>query len=166
MGILSQMCINIATSQREMKVNPIYFVLSLLSGAILPLQAALNAGLAARTTGPLFSTAINFTTGLIVLVIALFVMRVPLPTLSVASGVPWYYWTGGLLGMFFVISTMVAAPKLGAAFLIALVICGQITASLIFDHYGWLGYQVREINLGRLAGAGFLLVGVYLVYKY
>ncbi len=147
-------------------MNPIYFVLSLLSGAILPLQAALNAGLAARTTGPLFSTAVNFTTGLIVLVIALVVMRVPLPAVGVSLGVPWYYWTGGLLGMFFVISTMIAAPKLGAAFLIALVICGQISASLIFDHYGWLGYQVREINPGRLTGAGFLLIGVFLVYKY
>lgn len=147
-------------------MNPIYFVLSLLCGAILPLQAALNAGLAARTTGPLFSTVVNFTTGLIVLVIALVVMRVPLPAFSVAVAIPWYYWSGGLLGMFFVISTMMAAPKLGAAFLIALVVCGQITTSLIFDHYGWLGYQVRELNMGRLVGAGFLLLGVYLVYKY
>jgi len=147
-------------------VNPVYLVLSLLAGAILPLQAALNAGLASQTTGPLFTTVMNFALALMFLVIALVVMRVPLPMFAVASSVPWFYWCGGFLGMFFVMTTMVIAPKLGAAFMVALIIGGQIAASLVFDHYGWLGYRVHEINWGRIAGAGCLLAGIYLVYKY
>jgi uncharacterized membrane protein YdcZ (DUF606 family) len=51
-------------------------VFSLLAGAILPLQAALNAGLAGRTTGSLFSTFINFSSGIIAIAAALVVLRV------------------------------------------------------------------------------------------
>lgn len=150
----------------EITVNSVYLLFSLLAGAILPLQAALNAGLAARTTGPLFSTFINFSSGLAAIIVALIVFRVPLPSLSSSTTIPWFYWCGGFLGAFFVITTMMSAPKLGASLMIGVIIAGQIGASLAFDHFGWLGYPVHELNLGRVAGAGCLIAGVYLVFRY
>ncbi|MEQ9112333.1 MAG: DMT family transporter [Rhodospirillaceae bacterium] len=147
-------------------MNSVYLFFSVLAGAILPLQAALNSGLAGRTTGPLFSTFINFSSGLVAIILALIVFRVPLPSFSTSISIPWFYWCGGLLGAFFVITTMMSAPKLGASLMIAVIIAGQIGASLAFDHFGWLGYPVHEFNLGRMAGAACLIAGVYLVFRY
>lgn len=147
-------------------MNSVYLFFSVLAGAILPLQAALNAGLAGRTTGPLFSTFINFSSGIIAIILALIIFRVPLPSFSTTTSVPWFYWCGGLLGAFFVITTMMSAPKLGASLMIAVIITGQIGASLAFDHFGWMGYPVHELNVGRLAGAACLVAGVYLVFRY
>lgn len=143
-----------------------FVVLCILAGAILPLQAALNVGLASQTTGPLFSTLMNFISGIVVITTVFLAFRTPLPTASTAVSIPWYYWCGGLFGAYFVIATMVSVPRLGAGLMVAIIVAGQIVTSLIFDHYGWLGYQVHEINWGRIAGAAFLLAGVYLVYRY
>ncbi|MEQ8735862.1 MAG: DMT family transporter [Rhodospirillaceae bacterium] len=139
---------------------------SLLAGAILPLQAALHSGLAGRTTGPLFSTFINFSSDLVAIILALIVFRVPLPSFSTSTSIPWCDWCGGLLGAFFVITTMMSAPKLGATLMIGVIIAGQIGASLAFDYFGWLGYSLHELNLGRMAGAACLVAGVYLVFRY
>lgn len=143
-----------------------YIGFSFLAGAILPLQAALNSGLASRTTGPLFSTFINFSTGIVAIAAALAILRVSIPSIATSTSIPWFYWIGGLLGAFFVLTTMMSAPKLGASLMIAIIIAGQIGASLAFDHFGWLGYPVHELNLGRIAGAGFLVTGVFLVFRY
>ena len=45
-------------------------------------------------------------------------------------------WPFILLGAFLVASTVVLAPRLGAASMIALIVAGQMAASLVLDHFG------------------------------
>jgi len=42
---------------------------------------------------------------------------------------------------------------------------GQITASLIFDQDGWLGYPKIELSYNRILGALLIIFGVLLVTK-
>jgi len=56
-------------------------------------------------------------------------------------------WTGGFIGAYFVAATIILAPRLGAAPMVALVVGGQMLASLVFDHFGLIGYQVHPLNL-------------------
>ena len=72
-------------------------------------------------------------------------------------------WLGGALGAFYVVGSIVSAPKLGAATLIALVVAGQGMASLLVDHFGWVGFEAKHISVGRLVGMGLLGAGVVLV---
>ena len=63
---------------------------------------------------------------------------------------PWWVWTGGLLGTFFVAGIVILLPKLGVVLAFSLVIAGQMVASILFDQFGWLGVAVREISLGKI----------------
>jgi transporter family-2 protein len=70
---------------------------------------------------------------------------------------------GGLLGAFYVLGSVVTAPRLGAASLVAVILAGQTATSLIVDHFGWVGFEESPITPGRLAGIGLVAAGVVLV---
>jgi transporter family-2 protein len=72
-------------------------------------------------------------------------------------------WTGGIFGAIYIAISILLLPRIGAATLVALIVLGQMVASLAFDHYGILGLPVQPVGLMRLLGAGFLVVGVALV---
>ena len=49
---------------------------------------------------------------------------------------------------------------------LACIVAGQITASLIVDHYGWLGFPVHAASWGRIFGCLMLVGGVVLIRKF
>jgi transporter family-2 protein len=77
--------------------------------------------------------------------------------------VPHWAWAGGFLGAFYVLCTIVVGPRLGAAALLALVILGQLTTSLLVDHFGWLGFPQHPLTLTRLFGVALLFAGAMLI---
>ena len=70
---------------------------------------------------------------------------------------------GGLLGAVFVTSNIMLTPRIGVAAVVALGIAGQVIASLMLDRFGFLGMAVRELSLGRLAGALMVVAGALMV---
>ena len=56
----------------------------------------------------------------------------PVPLGAAVTGPAWI-WGGGVLGAFHVASVVAAVPRLGAASLVALVVFGQMTASVLLD---------------------------------
>ncbi len=56
--------------------------------------------------------------------------------------------------------SIVSAPRLGAATLIALIVASQGLASLVVDHFGWVGFEPKHVSAGRLAGMALVGVGV------
>ncbi len=79
------------------------------------------------------------------------------------SGSPWWVWTGGLLGVVFVLVSLGLVNRLGAAFLFALVVVGQMLASLVIDHYGLFGVSEHTVSPLRILGVMLLLGGVVLI---
>jgi transporter family-2 protein len=55
---------------------------------------------------------------------------------------------------------------LGAAALIALVVAGQSLASIVIDHFGWVGFEPKHVSAGRLLGMGLVGAGVVLVRRF
>ena len=43
------------------------------------------------------------------------------------------------------------------------VIAGQSLASLLVDHYGWVGFREHHVTPGRAVGMGLVLAGVALI---
>ena len=89
----------------------------------------------------------------------------PLPSLGVMSRIPWWAWSGGFFGAVFIAIAIFLVPKLGAATFIALFVAGQLLASLAFDHFGWLGLDVRPVDATKLIGAALLVGGVVLIRR-
>jgi transporter family-2 protein len=140
-----------------------YLLLAFAAGVVLPFQAGMNAELAHWVHSPLRAAFVSFLVGaLILLVAAAFVFK-PLPSWGRLGDAPWWVWLGGSLGAIYVVASIVSAPKLGAVTLIALVVAGQALASLVVDHFGWVGFEPKHISAGRLAGMVLVGAGVTLV---
>ena len=87
------------------------------------------------------------------------------PSLAAAARIPWWAWSGGLFGAIFIGLAIVLVPQLGAATFIALLVAGQMLASLMFDHFGWFSLAQRPIDLTRLIGVALLIGGVILIRR-
>jgi bacterial/archaeal transporter family-2 protein len=140
-------------------------LLAILIGCLLPLQAGVNARLGASLGDPVATALVSFGVGTIGLLLAVFGLRIPIPLAEAWSPSTWWLWTGGLLGAIYIAAAVVLAPRLGAATLVAAMVGGQMVASLLFDHFGWIGFAEHPINAVRLAGAGLVILGVLLIQR-
>ena len=140
--------------------------ITLLVGGLMPIQAVLNTRLGKQIGGPLMGSLMSFSVGLICLLI-LNIATNPsdLLQLKPSATSPWYLWIGGLLGAIFVGYITWVNQSQGVALTFALVVSGQIFVSLLIDHYGMLGYDVRTITLEKLIGAVLIIAGIILIKK-
>jgi len=129
------------------------------------MQAAINSRLAKTAGNPVMAAFISFAVGTIALMVFLILSgQFQLKFISASS--PWWIWTGGLLGTFFVAGIIVLLPKLGVVLSFSLVLAGQMFVAILFDQYGWLGVAIKEISAGKIIGAALLIAGVVLIRKY
>jgi bacterial/archaeal transporter family-2 protein len=144
----------------------LFFILMALAlGAVLPMQAAINARLAKTTGSPVMAAFVSFAVGTLALMAFLIVSR-QFNFRFLSNGSPWWIWTGGLLGTFFVAGIVVLLPRLGVVLSFSLVLAGQMFAAVLFDQFGWLGIAVKEISAGKIIGVLLLIAGVVLIRKY
>ena len=141
------------------------YALAFVAGLLLTVQVGLNAVLRNAFGSPGLAALANFLVGTVGLFAYVLITRAQWPSRTVLSGAPAWAWFGGLLGAFYVASSVVVGLRLGAAALLALTVFGQLAASLVVDNYGWLGFPQQPFTLARLAGAGLLLVGVILIVR-
>jgi transporter family-2 protein len=140
-------------------------LLAVLVGLMLPIQAGVNAQLRLSVGHPLTTAFVSFAVGTVALAALILLARVPLPSMRVATAAPAWHWIGGLLGAAYIAAAVVLAPRLGAATMIASVVMGQMLASLLLDHFGWVGFAVHPVSLARLAGAAMVILGVILIRR-
>ncbi|MEM7222103.1 MAG: DMT family transporter [Pseudomonadota bacterium] len=138
-------------------------LIALLVGAGYPIQAGVNATISQFHGHALLAALTNTTVASLALLVVVLVLRIPLPQMASLAAAPWYAWTGGFLGAFFVLSSLVLAPKLGAAAFVATTIVGTMAASLVIDHYGFLVYREQPITWWRLVGAVMVVGGMLLI---
>ena len=132
-------------------------------GALLAVQPLLNARIAGAAGHPIYGAMFSVLVSTVTMLVGALLFRLPLPDVrSIAGQAPWT-WTGGIIGAFVVLTALMATPRLGAATTVVLFIAGQLAASLLLDHYGWLGVPVHPIGLARILGVGCLIAGVLLI---
>ncbi len=141
----------------------LFLILALIGGAAATVQTVVNAQLRNWVGHPVFASFVSFLIGALVLLIFILVGRLPLPPLAGLQKAPWWVWIGGALGAFYIWSTVMAAPRLGAAVLMGAVVAGQMLISLVLDHYGLLGLERQPFNFWRALGILCLLLGVALI---
>jgi len=140
-------------------------LLALAAGVLLPVQAGVNAQLRSVVGSPLTAALVSFLVGTAGLGTAAVIFRAPMALRAAWAVSPWWLWVGGLIGALYVVATIVLAPRLGAATLVAAVVAGQMIASLLLDQYGLLGFPTHPMNGLRVLGAALVIVGVILVQR-
>ncbi len=141
-------------------------LLTLLVGALMPMQAILNTRLGRQIGGPLMGSLISFIVGFAFL---LFLNLASNPQsvgqLRHTTAGPWYLWLGGMLGAIFVGYITWVNQRQGLAITFALVVAGQLLISLVIDHYGLLGSAIRTITLEKVIGVVLVIGGMLLIKK-
>jgi transporter family-2 protein len=139
---------------------------AVLAGTLTTLQAGSNAALKKSLGEPLPALLINYGLGISMVVLANLVSRQPWPGFDKLSGVPWWAWIGGLAGAAYGLAAILLAYRLGAATLMASAVTGQVIASVLLDHFGWLGFGMHAANVWRLLGVMLMIIGVVLVARF
>ena len=148
-------------------MNPamlIPMLLVLAAGGMIALQAPTNAILSKAGGSPVLAALISFAVGTTTLLLV-WLASGNRPRPASFAGLPPYAWFGGAYGALYVAVAAYAAPRIGLATLITIGIAGQIAVALLLDQFGALGLPKDPINLGRIAGAPLVIVGVVLVRR-
>jgi transporter family-2 protein len=140
-----------------------YLGFALAAGAMLPIQFGINAQLASWLGSSVRAALVSFVVGALCLFVVALAFARDWPAADRVSSAPWWVWVGGALGAFYVLGSIVAAPRLGAVTLFVMILAGQALASLAVDHFGWVGFEEHPINAARLGGVALLAAGVALV---
>ena len=130
------------------------------SGAVMAFQGPINAALRTHV-GVLESSLISFSVGTIALVAIVGIWGKG--NLFAFRQAPPWQMLGGLIGVVFVTTTMLAVPRIGVPGMIVAALAGQMTAGLLIDRFGWLGLAARPIDPTRVAGVALLVVSLILI---
>jgi transporter family-2 protein len=144
----------------------LWIVLAVLAGVCLATQVGVNGTLSRAVGSPVLAAAVSFAVGTVALGAYALITRIRVGAVAEAAGQPWWVWTGGVLGGFYVATMVAVAPRLGAATTIGLVIGGQMLASIALDHMGVLGFPAHAVNAPRVLGAALIVGGVVVVRSF
>jgi bacterial/archaeal transporter family-2 protein len=139
--------------------------LALVAGISIVVQQVLNSNLREALNSAAWSGFVSYAVGVLCMALYALALRDPIPAASVAARIPWWAWSGGLFGAIFIALAILLVPQLGAATFIALLVTGQMLASVTFDHFGWMGLAQRSADLPRLVGVALLIAGVLLIRR-
>ncbi len=139
-------------------------MLTAFVGGLIALQAPINSGLG-RAVGTFQAAFLSFAIGTVLLAVIAALARGGLGQLAEVRGISWHLLLGGILGACYVTSVLVTVRSLGAGGVTAATIAGQLTLSVVVDHFGWLGVARSPVTLTRVAGLVLLAIGTYLVVR-
>ncbi len=148
-----------------MKSETIYYALTLITGALIPIQAATNTAFSKSAGNPFLTGLMVFIVGLIGMALFVFLTRTPLPTRQQLVAAPLYSYLGGIIIATYVVMITLLIPRIGVGTAIGLIVTGQIICAVIIDHFGFFDVAVRTVSVTRIAGMLLMIGGVYLVMR-
>jgi bacterial/archaeal transporter family-2 protein len=127
-----------------------------------PTMAAVNGGLGARSQSPALASVILFCAALLIAIPYLLVAQ-GMPKAIYSAGTPWYFDSGGVFVMFYLVTITGAAPRSGLSNAVAFVLLGQLAAMSTINHFGLFGVLKNALSMQRCIGLLVMAVGVFMV---
>ena len=140
-----------------------FYVLAVSAGVSFVFQQAVNANLRSEIGSPFWAGFVSYLGGTLAMLVMVIVLREPWPSAGAVLRSSWLSWTGGVFGAVYIAISILLLPRLGAATVVALIVLGQMLASLAFDHSGALGVPHHPVSLVRLLGAALMVVSVVMI---
>jgi len=139
-----------------------YALWAFAAGALIPLMAILNAGLARAVGGPPQAAVILFITGLLTSLAVAAMASVRIPDLGSLAGIPPSRYAGGIIVACYVLSITFLAPRFGVGNAILFAVAAQLLSSAAIDHFALAGAALRPLTWMRVLGLAIVIVGVVL----
>ncbi len=143
----------------------VFFLLVALGVAGLTIQMAWNARLRASTGSPVLTTLISICVSFLSLALLWAGGATNRGSIPAFNSLPKWAWFGGVFAAYYLVASLIAIPKLGAAAVFSLVIGGQMVAALILDSTGAFGVAQISLSASRILGTVLLLIGVILIQR-
>lgn len=140
----------------------IMMLLAVLGGATLSVQAAINGRLGSQV-GVLKSAFLTFSVGALVTALLIFYFE-PVQAVTLLD-VPKWQLMGAMLGVPYIVIMVVAVQRIGTGIATVAVIFGQLTMSMLIDHFGWLGNTSIHFTYTRLGAVICLGIALYFIYS-
>jgi transporter family-2 protein len=137
-----------------------YALWALAAGALIPLMALLNAGLARTVGGQIQATVILFAIGLAASLLLALISTVRLPDLHALARVAPHHYAGGLIVGFYVLSITFLAPRFGIGNAILFAVTAQLMTAALLDHFALAGASLRPVTSMRAVGLLIVVTGV------
>ena len=140
-------------------------LISLLGGAIVPLQLAIvNAFRESTQASQIQSTFYLYLGGALASLVLSYLMSGGIKPPLIESAT-WWMWLPGFLGSFYILFMFIAAPKIGAGNTLLWVFLGQMYFAMILNQTGWFGLEVKTIDIYKISGLALVtLGGALLIY--
>jgi transporter family-2 protein len=132
-------------------METLFASLSVMAGSLLAVQAGANTQLSKAIGSPFAATLLQLTVAALALTLVASLTGM-LGVVADLWHVPWWHAIGGIASAFYVISTIVLFPRLGAVVSVGLFIAGQMLASLALDGFGLLGVPRQPIDAATVVG--------------
>ncbi|QBP18046.1 DMT family transporter [Acetilactobacillus jinshanensis] len=148
------------------KGNPIpWQLLGIIAGFALAIQTSSNGALGRTIHAPISAGVYSFTSGSIILVLAVGIFEHDFGHYlrAVGYGTRWWIWIGGPLGATYAFCNLSLAPIIGAGTTIVLTILGNVAGSVVIDKFGLIGTPKREIGWRQYLGLVIMICGVILI---
>ncbi|EQK44131.1 hypothetical protein C672_0659 [[Clostridium] bifermentans ATCC 638] len=135
------------------------YLISILTGVVLSIMVVLNGDLGNATGNYISSVIIHFV-GLIGIIILLVVTKSKIKNLK---GIPFYMFSGGLIGILTVLFTNISFTNLGVSLTVSLALLGQLVTSIVIDHFGYFGLEVNKFEKKKTIGFGIIILGIFIM---
>lgn len=134
-------------------------------GMFLSFQPPMN-GMLARAVGSAYGAAtISIAVALASILLLIAFTGSGQISRGTLTAVPWWVYLSGTIGAVFVAAGAAIAPVTGALAFFVCIIAGQLLGSVLADHFGAFGLEVRALSLQRLAGLALVVGGAVLVSR-
>jgi len=149
-----------------MKTAPLLWALALVTGALIPVQAAANAALSKTLqNNVVFAGVILFIVAAGATLIVAGLLGAGVPTWIQLRSAPWWSYIGGLIVATYVLTITYLAPRLGVGPAISLIVTGQILGALAIDQFGLMRSLTFPVTALRGLGAALMIVGAFLALR-
>ena len=135
-----------------------YFI-SVFTGIILAIMISLN-GQVSSISGNYASSVIIHLVGLFGIILVLIFTKSKVRNLK---GIPFYMFTGGLIGILTVLFTNASFVGLGVSLTVSLSLLGQLVTSLVIDHFGYFNMPVNKFDKKKILGLVIIIAGIYVM---
>jgi transporter family-2 protein len=139
----------------------ILVVLAVVAGVAVAFQGATNQGLL-KSAG--IGPALMVNTAVVFIGVTVLWLATGAKTTFFPASASWTLYLGGVFGFIIIAAAVLVFPRLGAAYAIALMVCGQCLAAMIIDHFGLMGMEKSPATLQRVIGV-LLVVGGVAVFR-
>jgi transporter family-2 protein len=137
-------------------------ILAIIGGIAVALQGHFM-GIMDQRIGSKESVFITYASGGILAAVMMIAARGG--HLNAWQNAPWYALTAGALGLVIVGTIGYTVPRLGLTMAFTVIVASQLVVAVMLDHFGLLGAAVRTLDLPRITGLIFLILGVWLVLR-